>query len=159
MRGVVLARAMSVKLNPALAISFCPWRAFRALACRAILRSTVAQIAFQHGAEELPLLSIEAHHLHLLDGEVILRPGVDGDARKEEVGLEVLHTRRLLHDVFARQFAAALPQHLHQQLRDGIAIGRERGSLVAARIIPIHEGVPLLDASSSFQVSSLGSLI
>src|SRR3984957_20140156 len=86
------------------------------------LQALVAQIVGDDGAEQVPLLALEPHHLQLLDRGEVGRPGVDLDARQQRVGLEILQARRLLHDVLAREIVAALLQHLHQRLRDAVAV-------------------------------------
>src|SRR5262245_18025981 len=52
-------------------------------------------------AEQHPALPVELRQLLLLDGREVHRARVDPDAGQEERQLEVLHVRRLLHDVLA----------------------------------------------------------
>src|SRR5579859_7704567 len=70
-------------------------------------------------AEQHPLLSIEALQLHLLDGRVVVRPGVDPNAGDENGQFQVLQVGRLSHEVLARKIITALLEDLYQGLRRG----------------------------------------
>src|SRR5262249_26310045 len=69
------------------------WSADRAYA--------LLRVAVDDGAEQLPIRSGEARHLHLLDRIEIGRRGLDADARKIVANLEI-HVGDDLHDVLAR---------------------------------------------------------
>src|SRR5688572_28930631 len=85
-------------------------------------------------AEEDPALAVELRELLLLDRGVIGRAGVDLDARQQQRELDVLQTRRLLHDVLAAQVVSRLLQHVHHRLGDRVAEGVE---LVVERAVGI----------------------
>src|SRR5262245_53231343 len=65
------------------------------------LLASVAQIARDDVAEQVPLLTLKSHHLQLLDWREVGRRSVDLDSRQQRVGHEILETRRLPHDVVA----------------------------------------------------------
>src|SRR5215831_14545256 len=87
--------------------------------------SAPAERAGQHRADQLPTLAVEALHLHLLDRIEIVGAGVDRDARQQHAELEVMQVGGLLHHIGAREVVAALPEHLHERLRDRVAVRRE----------------------------------
>src|SRR5262249_8982584 len=82
----------------------------------------VADFAGDDVAEQMPRLAVELHQLHLLDRKEVVRTGVDLDARQHHVAGEILEICRLLHDVFARQIIAALPEQMDQGLRRCVTV-------------------------------------
>src|SRR5689334_15096946 len=64
---------------------------------RPLLRPTLLNLrhTVDNGAKQLPVLSDEPPHLHLLDRRVVVGTGVDGDARQQHVEFEVLQACRL----------------------------------------------------------------
>src|SRR5919204_4887744 len=97
-----------------------------------------------HLAEELELLAIEALELHRFDRREVARTGADGDAREQRLDAEALQTRRLLHDVLARERVAALLEHLLERGRHRVAVDVERVARVAVRVVLGHELAPRL---------------
>jgi hypothetical protein len=65
--------------------------------------------AFEDGTEQLPALAGEAHHLHLLDRGVIVRAGVDRDARQQHGKLQITTVRTLRE--YVERPAAPLCEH------------------------------------------------
>src|SRR4051812_9488950 len=65
-------------------------------------------------SEQLPALTVELHHLHLLVDAIVVRPGADLDAGQREARRVALDAGDLLHDVLTGQIVAALLQDLHQ---------------------------------------------
>src|SRR5690348_14602359 len=86
--------------------------------------ASTGSLAADYFAEAHPLLAFEADELHLLDRREILGAGVDADARQQHRQSHV-EARRLSHHVLAREIVAALPQHLDERLRHGIAVDVE----------------------------------
>src|SRR5207344_1337950 len=91
------------------------------------------QLPPEHFAEQFPLLAVEAPELRLFDKKIIVRRGVEFDARQHQRQLSIFDVCGLLHNVFTREIITALFEHLNQQLRleityeienvDGIAVG------------------------------------
>jgi hypothetical protein len=109
------------------------------------LCSTTSECAFHDRAKQFPVLPRESHHLHLLERRVVSRAGIDRDARQQHTEPKLVKVGRLLQHIFAREVVPALHEHLHQRLGGRVTRYREVVGLVAARIIPIHEGGPLLE--------------
>src|SRR3954447_16281853 len=102
-------------------------------------------LSADYGPEQFAVIAVESRHLHLLDREIVARAGVDLDARQQHPEFEILEVARLLHDVLAREFVAALLEHVNHSLRQKIAVDAERAALVAFREILVHEGGPFLE--------------
>src|SRR6185437_15431381 len=60
-------------------------------------------LVLEDRAEQFPALAVELHHLQLLVDAVIIRRGVDGDARQQQIELNVLQAGGLLQHVLAGQ--------------------------------------------------------
>src|ERR1700722_16980693 len=102
-----------------------------------------ALLARHHRPEQLPALALESHHLQLLERGEIGRAGLDMGARQIDADLEI-QIGGLLHDVFAGQVVAALPQDLLQSFGHAVAEGGG-GILLVAFGIPLgHEGAPFV---------------
>src|SRR5580700_4264294 len=80
-----------------------------------------SDLAADNGTEQLPVFSLETHHLALFDGIEVGGAGVDLDAGQQACGLEILQARRLFHHISAGEIVAALLQHLDHRLREGVS--------------------------------------
>src|SRR6476659_3841351 len=97
------------------------------------------------GPKQFTVFTVESRHLHLLDGEIVGRAGVDLDARQQQPEFEVLEVGRLPHDVLAGELVAALLEHLNHGLRCQITVDTERARFISLRKILIHESGPFFD--------------
>jgi hypothetical protein len=73
-------------------------------------------------AEQVPVASVEANRLHLLDRTVVRWAGVDADTGQQQREFQIVQIGGFVHDVFTRQIVAALLEDLHQRLRDQVAV-------------------------------------
>src|SRR5215213_2358658 len=85
-------------------------------------RRSAADVAADHVAEQIPLVALELHQLKLRDRSEIGSAGVDFNARQQTAELKILDARRLLHNVFSCEIVTTGLQHMHEPLRDGIAV-------------------------------------
>src|SRR3984957_12107161 len=88
--------------------------------------ASAADVAGDDLAEQIPFLALEFLQLELGDRGEVGGAGVNLDARQQAAELQIPHTGRLLHDVLAREIVAAVLQHVHEALRDGVAV-HDRG--------------------------------
>src|SRR5271169_2800317 len=103
-------------------------------------RTSIAELAADDVAEQLPFLALESHHLQLIDGSEIGRRGVDRDAGQQGVGRKTLQACGLLHHVFAGKVIAAHLQHLHHGLRCAITVHHRAVELVGVGVVLLEEG-------------------
>jgi len=75
--------------------------------------------------KRLPSRASDAHHPEFFDHTIINPAGVDGQARQQQIEFYIPQICSLSHASPSREFAAALLQHLYQQLSCAVATGRE----------------------------------
>src|SRR5438445_9473802 len=100
---------------------------------------SAADVARDDIAEALPALALVSHELKLGDRREIAGAGIDLDTREQAAELKSLDARRLLHDVLAGKLVAAGFQHMHERLRDGVAVHQVDVGPVACWPIPGEE--------------------
>ena len=91
-------------------------------------------LAVYDRTKRLESLTIEFHHLKLIDRRIVSGTGLDPDAREIDVDLQV-QTAHLFHDVVARKIVSALSEHLNECFCGSVAEHGGAVLLVAVRIV------------------------
>src|SRR5882672_11445854 len=101
-----------------------------------------ADVGADDVAEALPGFALESHELQLRERSEIGGAGVNLDAGQQAAEFKVLDARGLLHDVFAGEIVAAVLQHVHEALRDGVGVHHRKIGAISFRIVFIQERIP-----------------
>src|SRR5580692_9874740 len=85
-------------------------------------------------SDRLPDRSIESDDARLLGRKIVVRCRVERHSRQQHAKLDVLHARRLAHDIFTGNVVARGTQNRHQGLRKNVAG-------YGAAILPVSFGI------------------
>src|SRR2546421_2392303 len=106
--------------------------------------SAEASVRCEDFAETFPLLAIESHELHLLDWHMVVRRGIDLDARQKHWQFEISDRIGLLVNVLRAQVVSGGFEHVFKSHREIVPEYVVLVANISTRRIPCHELAPIL---------------